>query len=777
MFSRPNWFGGKAAATPASAGVDPELWAIFQSRAGRPDPELLRTAEEIRRQLHSQPPADPAPELQARLRASLMREARALQRARRRPRLLGLPLATAGGLIGLAAVAVVVVSLLAVPLQRGQVVVQTSVAGHHRLPVTQAIRISFNRPMNEAAVVQGLAIKPAVSYQTSWPNPETLVISPVHGLVPNVGYVVTISQPDAKAQNGAEAASAIVIPFGTGSAPSTPAGQIPTVVSVTHEAVTDGITSLTYMPDGALLVLSTGTPLAVAASAQSPSPSPTPPQHSAATPSLTFGTLYVLSPALQAIATDATGAVASPDSQEIAYWSPSSSGSLSLDVVAASGSGSPETLATSTATDPGLAWLDNGDILYSAAGQLHQVSLDGQITTVDPTVHLAPEGFFSLSPSGQELLADPGGVPTLYSLPTGTATVLASLVGAPAWSPTGTGLAYVAASGGTDSLELITNPSAPSKVLLTAAAGIQLSDLSFDPSATYLTYVSTSPGVGAQVTALDVQSQVSGPLGTQTGATDPVWDPAGGQLSELAEVSGTPSQDVDSLLLSGGPAPPASADTAAEAALTTASELAQFQVTDAATALTNITALLTPGTNLSSAVLLPGKFDRFYAVSTSPTAAGAHSYSVALRLVRDATSSSGPAYLPETIIVQTGGTASLISSISQGTLTPVPIGPLVVSASATASRSGTTVFAVHFDADLNPLTVGPQSITLSVNGHLVTGGQFNYSGLTRTETITVNDLPAGAVTLTVAAPLADVNNTAMQSAYQVVLQPQRAPNS
>jgi hypothetical protein len=759
----------------APEGVDSELWAIFQDRGGHSGTELIRTAEELRLKLRAQPPPDADPEFQARLRANLMREARATGTAgMRRSRRLALPLTATVGVAGLAAVAVVVASLVAVPLARGQVKVQAAVAGHHRIPVTQAIRISFNRPMDETAVVQGLTIKPAVSYQANWSNPETLVISPAHGLAPNVGYVVTIPQPDAKAQNGAEATSAIVIPFGTGSAPSTPQGQIPTVVSVTHVAVTSGVASLSYMADGALLLLSSGTPLAVPSSAQSPSPSPTLTPSVPGSPDLSFGTLYLVSPTLEVVASNAEGAVASPDSQEIAYWTPGTNGTLSLEVVAASGSGTPETLATSAESDPGLAWLDNGDLLFAAAGQLREVSLDGQVTSVDPSVQVDPGGLFSLSPSAEAIFARPSGVPTVYSLPGGTATALNDLVGVPAWASMGTELAYISDIGGTDAIKLTSDLGSQSTVLLTAPAGTQLSDLTFDPTDTYLTYVSTAAGQSSQLNAIDILSKVSGTLGSLTAVSDPVWDPAGDQMSELADVSGASSQSVESLLLSGVTQPPASGDTAAETALATAADLAQLQVSDPASAVTAITSLLAPGTYITPALILPGKFDRFYAVSTTPTAPGASSYTVDLRLVRDATSSSGPAFLPETVTVQTAGASPLISSISPGALTPIPIGPQVLSVSASTSSSGTTVFAIHFDADLNPLTVGSQSTTLSIDGHVVAGAQFSYAALTRTETVSVNSLPAGAVTLTVSSPLADIYNTPMQSAYQVVLQPEPA---
>jgi dipeptidyl aminopeptidase/acylaminoacyl peptidase len=472
------------------------------------------------------------------------------------------------------------------------------------------------------------------------------------------------------------------------------------------------------------------------------------------------------------VATDATGAVASPDSQEIAYWTPGSGGSLLLDVIPAAGGGSPHTLATSAEPDPGLAWLDNGDLLYSSAGQLAEVSLDGQVTEVDPNVKLDPSGFFTLAPSGQALFALPNGVPTVYALPNGSATTLGGMVGTPAWSATGSDLAYVSDSNGNETIDWTSDLGAQSTVLLSAPSGSQISGLSLDPTGTYLTYVSATAGLASQLNELDVQSKVAGPLSSLAAVSDPSWAPTGSELSLLADVSGI--QGVESLLVSGGPQTQSTSSSAASTALSAASSLAQLQVTDGPTASAQVAALLAPGTVLAPSVLLPGKFDRFYAVSTTPTSAGASSYTVDLNLVRDATSTSGPAYLPETVTVQTGGTSALISGITPGVLTAVPRGPLVLSVSSSTDSSGNTIFAIHFDADLNPATVGSQSISLSVNGRLVSGAQFNYSALTRTETVTVAGLPSGAVTLVVRPPLADIDNTPMQTAYVVVLQPEAA---
>ncbi|MFZ0995687.1 MAG: Ig-like domain-containing protein [Candidatus Dormiibacterota bacterium] len=762
----------------APPGVDPEIWSIFQSREGRPDAELLETADHLWTVLQSQPQPGADPAYQSRLRASLIREAREARAHRARSRRWVWPL---GATLAGAAVAIaagVSLSTGTLQLQAGQVKVKAAVAGHHEIPVTKAIQLSFNQPMDEGAVVEGLRISPAISYRTSWPNPKTLVISPAQGLAPNVGYVVTIAASSAKAQDGSKASAEVVIPFGTSSTPSTPIGQTPSVISVSTPAVGQDITSLSYTPDGALMVLSSD---GLEANSSTSQPSVTPnteaPQPSASSsPARAGGTVYLLRPSLSVVAINAVGAVPSPDGEEIAYWSPQADGALALEVVTANSRGIPQTLASSADSDPGLGWLDDGDLLYAAAGQLQEVSLDGQISTVDPSIQLDPSGFFSLSPSAQLLFARPGGVATVYTLPGGTASTLANIVGEPSWSSNGAELAYVANVGGRQTIELSSDSGAQRNPLLTAADDVQLDNLSFDPTGTYLAYTSAMPGQYAQLGAIDVQSKVTASLGNLSSVSNPVWAPAGGQLSELAGVAGTNSQDVDTLLLSGTPPPPAGDGTASESALSTATTLGQLQLTPGPTALAGIAALLVPGTTFPPALLLHGKFDQAYAVSTTPTAAGASTYTVQLRLVRDATSSAGAAFLPEMVTVQTAGASPLITDIVPGALTPIPTGPLVVSASATTSKSGVTIFAIQFNSDLNPQTAGAQSITVSVGGKAISVLQFDYSPLTRTEMVTAQSLPSGAVTLTVSPPLADVNNTQMQVAYQVTLQPLPAAN-
>lgn len=80
-------------------------------------------------------------------------------------------------------------------------------------------------------------------------------------------------------------------------------------------ALADGATGLAYTPSGELLLTATGSVIAYGSTA------PVPPQASPSTASTAgVGSVYSLADLLAPLATGAYGAVASPDSQQLAYW-------------------------------------------------------------------------------------------------------------------------------------------------------------------------------------------------------------------------------------------------------------------------------------------------------------------------------------------------------------------------------------------------------------------------------------------------------------------------
>jgi len=757
------------------AGVDAELWELLELDPSGREQHLLGTAQEIRAALRAEPRPRPDPAYQAHLRASLMAEARLHSRARTRPRRrFGVALGTGLGVAGLAMLSLVLVSVVGLPGGASSVTVQASVRGNPRVPVTQAIQLSFNQPMVETSVVRGLKIAPAVSFQAKWPDPKTLVIAPRHDLVANVSYVVSIARYAAKAQNGATPLSNIVIPFGTVPTSSTALGYPPSLVAVSQVATAAGAQALTYAPDGELLLLASGQMIAqgsqlptLPGSTATAPPTGTPSAAGALTAAPSSGVIYALTSPQAALAGDALGPVASPDSQDLAYWAPAPTGSATLEVIPIGGQGQALSLASSSYPSPEAAWINDSELLYSSEGHLFEVNLDGQTVAVFPFVKLGANGYFSIAPNGQALFAAPGGVPMIYSLNNGTSQLLPGLQGTPSWSPGGDLLAYVGEQQGRQVIEVSGAPGAPSRQLLVAPSGVGLSQVSYSPDGAYLAYVADTPGTGSQVGVVDIATGTSALLSTRTGMSQPVWSPFGSELSAL-ESSSSGASDILTLQLS-NPPQTSSAGGLAAAAIATASQLAQLQVSAGPTAPAAIAGLLAPGVAIPAGQLLPGSFDRFYAVSSTPASAGSDTYLVDLELVQDATATSPAAYLQEQVTVNMGGARPLITGLGQGQLTALPAGPLVLTATASTSAPGATTFVLQFNSDLDPVTIGPQSITLTDAGQAVGNLQISYQAPTRQLTVTAIQLPPGPLVLTVSAPLADVDHDPISVPYQLTL--------
>jgi hypothetical protein len=749
--------------------VDPELWDVLErDPRGRAD-RLIETAAEIRDGLALASPPVPDPDYQAHLRASLLAEGRLRVNFQpRRRRRFGLALGAGMGVAGLAMLSLVLVSVIFLPGGSRSVTVNSAVKNNPRVPVTQAIQLSFNQPMVEPSVVKGLKIDPAVSYSASWLGSKTLVISPAHDLVPNVSYVVSIARKSAVARNGATPLSNIVIPFGTVPLSATSAGVPPSLVTVDRLDIVQGAETISYAPDGQLLLLASGsvTPIASTSSNSSSTPPSGGPSNQTGAGSGT-GVVYTLTNPESTLVANAFDPTPSPDSQELAYWSPAGSGGDTLDVVPIGGAAQAQAVGTSTDQDPQVDWLNDSELLYSSGGQLYETNLDNQTSTVLPGLQLGTNGFFSVSPSGLAIFSEPAGVATVYDLSAGTSVTIPGFQGVPAWSASSSQMAYVTETAGRQTIDISTAFAADPAPLLIAPSGVGISDLAYSPSGDYIAYSAATPGVGAEIGAVSVSSGTSAPLSTIAGMTQPSWSPFGNQLTALDSLP-TGQSEVVTLELSNPPQSPTTGGQSS-VALEAASNLAQLQIDGSLSSLAAIHGLLNASASIPDSTLEPGAFDRFYAVSSTPASAGSSNYAVDLELVRDATTTAPSAYLREQVTVDLSGATPTISAISQGTLTNIPDGPLVLEADSTTSSSGATNFVLQFDADLDPATVGPQSITLTDSGQPVQDLQINYGAATREVTITADQLAQGPIVLTVAPPLADVNHVQVAITYQLSL--------
>ena len=731
--------------------VEDELAMVFP-QSQDPDGRLLATARQLHELLTTVRIEEAEPNYRAHLRASLLAEHRARSSLRepRRHR-VGSLFGVGLGLAGLAMLGVVLVSVLVLPPGPRQVVVQASVQNNPRVAVNQAIDLSFNQPMVESSVDQGLRIQPALTVSTAWNSATRLSIRPLHQLVPNVAYEVTISRKAARAQDGATPLSNIVIPFGTAPLSATPVGYPPSLVAVSQVATVDQPTALQYAPDGQLLVLAQG---ALAQGAASP----------AAVPGAAG--VYSLSSPAALLAPGAAGPQPSPDSQSLAYWS-SAGSSAELEVVPLGGGGQPQVVASSPDPDPVASWVNDSTLLYSGGQGLLEANLDGQVTAMFPFVKLGPSGFFEVAPGLTALYAEPQGIPTLYNLGTGSSLRLTGIQGVPVFSSNGSQVAYVALSGGRDSVVVASSTGAAPRAVVVAPAGVALSQLAFSPGGQYIAYVATTPGVGSQLGALALATGTSHLITSLSGVSLPVWSPEGTAISLVQNTGG--GSEVLTIQLSVPPGAGAAGAGAAAAALDTASTLAQLQVSGGPGALTAIQGLLAPGTTIPTTSLLPGHFDRFYAISSTASSSGSSVYQVQLELLRDPTGGLPAQYLDETASVSVTGTTGELTALTLGQPTALPPGPMVISATASSTAPGSVTFVLQFDADLDPATVGTQSVQLTQAGTQVPGVQVAYQASSRQVVVTATGLGSGTLVLTVGAPLSDVDHTLISPPYELSL--------
>jgi hypothetical protein len=90
------------------------------------------------------------------------------------------------------------------PATRSRIVTTVPRAGDESVPITQPIRVTFSRSMNQSSVENHLRIEPEISGDVAWDGRE-MTLFPHGGLVPGTAYTVTV---------GAEALDARGQPLG-----------------------------------------------------------------------------------------------------------------------------------------------------------------------------------------------------------------------------------------------------------------------------------------------------------------------------------------------------------------------------------------------------------------------------------------------------------------------------------------------------------------------------------------------------------------------------------
>lgn len=757
--------------TAPGGWTDPELADLFAE-----DPGLEETAQLLRA---SRPDPEVDPHFQRRLRGQLM-QAAAARPQRTKPalrvrapfwmRLRASHFAWGGAAAGVALTAATIVALVTGGQGRDRqttIVATSPVAAQHLVSPTNTITVSFNQPMNHSSVESGLKIEPATQVTTSW-QVNDLVITPVHHLSGNTTYSVTIAQPALVSSSGARATAPVQINFGT--APTPPPAPTPTipVLTTTDLGVAQG-GLLLFAPDGGLVINAppasgstpqpSATPSPSPTASPSPKPSPsasptpvvTPPSPPALAPSpapVTGPALEELSPGVNTpvvLGPAATSASFSPDGNSLASVVTTTEGGGGDVLLSRADGTGRRTLYHSANPIVGIAWTSAGKIEFATAQAVSTLDSSGVVQTI-----AQPSGTItSLSPTGGSARLAPTATSpaALYDL---TAARIVPLQGATASSPVafsgdGTTVAWIDASAGQPRL-LYAPPSGgvPSAVAVLDPAA-QLGPIALSRDASEIAYGETmADGTGKVVLA---QLPLGTPLATAPTSELVGFSPRGDMLA-LLQQSGQGTQALLAPLpgttSTTGPAVPAGASQVLHAFLD-----AQVRGDHGA-----LSALSQPGVVPS---LLPANITRASLIDEVVQHDGS------VRGIASLASDPTTARLftlitDETLTVAPSGGSYVVTALNTSQPHQQPAGPHVVGVTSSQKQGKLTV-VVAFDSDLVPSTV-PDAITLQQVSGAALPATVTYDQNSRTATVTLNQVPGGALSVVVGTTLRDVNGAA-----------------
>ncbi len=759
-----SWMGG---------WFDPELEDLFHD-----EPELLETARQLRA---ARPRSEPDPRFQNRLRAQIVAEAsrgRSVRAARRWWHLGPTHFAWGGGLVGAALITATVLTFVSNRPADQTVTAVSQLTAQHSVSPNQVITVAFNQPMDEQAVEAGVHIQPAIKVSYSWKNND-LVISPAYHLSANTPYTVTIAQTAIRSTSGALAAAPINITFGTAPTP-TPAPVAPPSLNpvVLGSNGTGG--SLLYAPDGAL-VSTVGLLPASGTTASTPAASATPASPSAS-PTVTPEGAITQTPevpgSLVEFPRSGTPAQLSASPPSAAAFSPNGGRYLAMAVddgnggsrivVTRSDGTQMEKLATSTTQVTELTWATNDRIIYSDGTTIDSVDLSkakavlythagsGTITAL-----ALGGGYAYVSPS-----AGTGGA--LLNINTGTVQVLTGAVTDVAFSGDGTIVAWVDESAHparilTENLTHGASTQHTPIVVSTPDATATPSDLALDLTGDEIAYLSTSSTGVAELVVAQLSSGTPLAVESPSNASQITLSPAGDQVAFVSNTGGGAS--IEQATVPGATTKPRGPQIPA-AANRTLQRFVQAQVgQDGQPNYAALAELSEPGTNFASST--PQDLSRAYVISTylDHGVVGA-----SIELIVDPNSAHPTAqFAAETVLISPGPSGGyVVTSAFTSQLRDQSAGPHVVQVSSNTAN-GVTTLQVSFDSDLNPGSVASAISVLASGTTLPSTAVYNPD--TRTATVTVDNAPAGTLTLDIATTLADFKGQNLVQSFSTNVEP------
>jgi hypothetical protein len=752
-----------------SRWIDPEVDNILDG-----DAELTQLAHLVRA---SRPEARLDERFQGVLRAQLMREApatlgspvkQAKQRTAkdrsfrtrrapwwRRP----MPFAFGAAGLGAALVAAAVLTAIRTPLQDHQVTAISAVAELHAVSPDNVITVAFNEPMDHAAVVAGLHIRPATQVTTAWQG-NNLLITPTHHLAGNTPYTVTIDHAAARAASGALAAADIRISFGTAPTPP-PAPSITPLAPVTLASVSDSA-QLISVADGSVIATAssaTGTPITLQPSATSPSattsasasasPSQSASASASASPTLA-GEMVSMSPG--GVVTDlgpaASAAALAPNGLRLVAAVPTSVGTT-VELVPVDGS-QRRVLARLATAVLATGWQSSDTALVAEPDRIVTVDLQGRVGTLMTLPAGTTQVIFS--PTGGQVFVGGGGSDgQLIDLATQQTQTLPGSRLMAAFSGDGSTVAWVDATA--TPTQLITTPVAhqATAAIPLNRPGDTIGAIGLDQTGSHVAVVDEHAAGGGELDVLALPSGAVIASGPESRA--PAYSPQG---DHLAFVSGGSAQIA--------PVPGVAAGTAVnllpDGAASALKAFVDAQVAGDTAALQNLSA---PGVDATGAT--PPGLSRAYVISavTNPDM----TVTATARLIVDPSRGHAAASFADESLglsPKVGG-GYQVTSLSTGPLHDEPIGPHVVSVVPVAGD--TLVLRVSFDSDLRGDSVaGAITVSTRKTGPLLT--TIVYDPNTRTATITVPVGPDTAVTLMIDTSLVDVDGQALATPFRAV---------
>jgi hypothetical protein len=609
------------------------------------------------------------------------------------------------------------------------VTARASVAGLPSVDPASTVSVSFSRPMDRAAVVQALRLKPATAVRTAWRG-DRLLVTPVHGFTPNSPYVLTISRSGARTASGESLAANLNVVFGTAPkailrAPSGAPAPLP-------------LTSIAPAEEGSRAVITADGSIVATAGTEQWGP-----QTFSGLISFHGQSFDRLAPAAAAICVSQTG-------RSLAYLLGSGAGAQI--VVTAWDGAAGQTVAAPVDDGSPLGWIGDGEVAFVSGGHLEAVDRGGTLhrlsgETVDAahdTVVMSPGGRYVFLRSAEEGRAGQGRVLDLLRH---SAHQLAGIVGDPAFSEDGATVVWI--DSGRSSLRLDSGSSGGGPVLsvaLPVALGDRVSDLAVAPDGGRLAYsVTHADGSGGELRVADLSDGATLAASAAGTGQSPSWSPTGTELAVLGHPGGQPEIQVAA---AGAPAP--------QAVRGVIASLANAQIAQDAGA---IDALADPGVPVDE---LP-RASRIDVVEVVPV--GEDAWRALLRLLVDPTSADPEARsADETLRLRRDASGRVfVANASATALWDVSAGPHVVRVEA-GLRPGTV--AVTFDADLEASSV--PAATLVRAGGRDLRANTNYDATTRTVTVTVPGA-AGPVTLFETTSLRDISGDPLSEPYETML--------